>query len=158
MDLNYQILSEFCIFRGKMLMDWCELHSFHALCATKTHLVLLDDDKVNWWDSMLGLCHDLHIHWPLTMEAQVQSQCSPCGIYNGQSDIRTGYFLSTSVFLSHFHCNSVQYSYNGQSDIRTGYFLSTSVFLSHFHCNSVQYSYVFHVSSSLYNFSKWGHY
>jgi len=77
---------------------------------------------------MLGLCHGLHIHWPLTIEAQVQSQGSPCGIYDGQSDTRTGYFLNTLVFPSHFHCTSVQYSY------------------------------VFHVSSSLYNFSKWGHY
>jgi hypothetical protein len=45
--------------------------------------------------------HNQHIHFgsamaqatrPLTAEARVRSQVSPCGIFGGQSDTATGYF------------------------------------------------------------------
>jgi hypothetical protein len=42
-------------------------------------------------------------HRPRTAEARLRSRVSPCGICGGQSDTRTGFFLSTSVFPCQFH-------------------------------------------------------
>ena len=42
-------------------------------------------------------------HWLVIMEADVQSQASPCGIYGGRSGTETGPSPSNSVFLCQYH-------------------------------------------------------
>ena len=37
-------------------------------------------------------------HWSVTIEAQVLSMASPDGICGGQSDIGTGFSMSTAVY------------------------------------------------------------
>jgi hypothetical protein len=39
-------------------------------------------------------------HWPVTVEAQVHNQVSPCRICSGQGGTGAGFSLSSSVF----HC------------------------------------------------------
>jgi hypothetical protein len=48
--------------------------------------------------------------WPLTMEAQVQSEASPHEICGGQSGTRTSFSSSTSVFFCHYHSTNASYA------------------------------------------------
>jgi hypothetical protein len=48
-------------------------------------------------------------YWPLTMEAQVWSQVSLCGVCGGHSGDGTGFSLSISVYLCHYHSSIAPY-------------------------------------------------
>lgn len=49
-------------------------------------------------------------HQAVTMEAQVQSQVRPCGIFGGQGGTGTDFSASTSVFPRHCHSTNAQFS------------------------------------------------
>jgi hypothetical protein len=49
-------------------------------------------------------------HQLCTVEAQVQSAASGCGISGGQNDTVTSFSLNTSIFPSQYHTNNTQYT------------------------------------------------
>ena len=62
------------------------------------------DSKSEWTVTMFNILNygrammQVVSHWSLTLEAQVQSKASPDGICGVQSDIGTGFSVSTAVF------------------------------------------------------------
>jgi len=50
-------------------------------------------------------------HWPVPMEAWVQSQASQWGIYGGHSITKTGISPTTSVFPCQYHSANAPYSF-----------------------------------------------
>ena len=56
-------------------------------------------------------CHGSGSCQPLTVEAQVQFQTSPCGIIGEQCGTGTGFPTNTSVFLCQYHSTNGPYSY-----------------------------------------------
>jgi len=49
--------------------------------------------------------------WPLTMEAQVQSQASESEICDGESATGTGFAPSTSLFFCQYHSTNASHSF-----------------------------------------------
>jgi hypothetical protein len=49
--------------------------------------------------------------WPVTAEASVQSQASPCGFHSEQSGTETGFSMRTLVFPCQYHSANVPYSF-----------------------------------------------
>jgi len=64
-------------------------------------------------DNIAGPCQDILQavrHRAVTMEAQVLSQASPCGIYVGQSGNGTVFLHKTSVFHGQYHSTTSPHS------------------------------------------------
>jgi hypothetical protein len=78
------------------------------------NVALVDTPVATWttemlrWGKMLLLFHTVFntdygmaqafCSWLISTEAHIQSQASPCGIFDGQRNNGTGFFQSNSVF------------------------------------------------------------